>query len=102
MKEGVVSVFPNGKKHVHTTRSWDFMGFTQSVPRVNLVESNIVVGVLDTGIWPESPSFNDADLDPPPAGWKGQCQTSPDFQCNRSTQYTIILSFGKKKKSDLN
>ncbi|XP_031741167.1 cucumisin [Cucumis sativus] len=83
LKEGVVSVFPNGKKHVHTTRSWDFMGFTQSVPRVNQVESNIVVGVLDTGIWPESPSFNDTDLGPPPAGWKGQCQTSPDFQCNR-------------------
>ncbi|XP_038891007.1 cucumisin-like [Benincasa hispida] len=83
LKEGVVSVFPNGKKHVHTTRSWDFMGFTQSVPHVKQVESNIVVGVLDTGIWPESPSFNDADLDPPPAGWKGECQISPTFQCNR-------------------
>ncbi|XP_022957253.1 cucumisin-like [Cucurbita moschata] len=59
LKEGVVSVFPNEKKHVHTTRSWDFMGFTHNVPRVNQVESNIVVGVLDTGIWPESPSFND-------------------------------------------
>ncbi|KAG6600973.1 hypothetical protein SDJN03_06206, partial [Cucurbita argyrosperma subsp. sororia] len=63
--------------------SWDFMGFTRNVPRVNQVESNIVVGVLDTGIWPESPSFNDEGLDPPPKEWKGTCQISPDFQCNR-------------------
>ncbi|XP_022979186.1 cucumisin-like [Cucurbita maxima] len=82
-KEGVVSVFPNGKKHLHTTRSWDFMGFTKSVRRVKQVESNIVVGVLDSGIWPESPSFSDVGYGPPPAKWKGACQTSANFRCNR-------------------
>ena len=58
-KEGVVSVFLNQNNHLHTTRSWDFLGFPQNVGRVPQLESNIVVGVLDTGIWPESPSFND-------------------------------------------
>ncbi|XP_038892474.1 cucumisin-like [Benincasa hispida] len=81
-KEGVVSVFPNGKKHLHTTRSWDFIGFTKDVPRVKQVESNIVVGVLDSGIWPENPSFSDFGYGPPPAKWKGTCQTSTNFTCN--------------------
>ncbi|KAE8648003.1 hypothetical protein Csa_021395 [Cucumis sativus] len=82
-KENVVSVFPNEKKHLHTTRSWDFMGFTQKAPRVKQVESNIVVGVLDSGIWPESPSFSDVGYGPPPPKWKGACQTSANFHCNR-------------------
>ncbi|KAG9149482.1 hypothetical protein Leryth_020521 [Lithospermum erythrorhizon] len=58
--KGIVSIFPSTKKQLHTTRSWDFMGFTQQVNRSTL-ESDIIVGVLDSGIWPESESFNDAD-----------------------------------------
>ncbi|KAJ6772694.1 PROPROTEIN CONVERTASE SUBTILISIN/KEXIN [Salix koriyanagi] len=77
----VVSVFPNRKKKLHTTRSWDFMGFPQEVQRTN-VESNIIVGMLDTGIWPESESFNDAGFGPPPIKWKGSCQVSSNFSCN--------------------
>eukprot|EP00258_Populus_trichocarpa_P009604 XP_002316253.3 cucumisin [Populus trichocarpa] len=77
----VVSVFPNRKKKLHTTRSWDFMGFSQEVQRTN-VENNIIVGMLDTGIWPESESFNDAGFGPPPSKWKGSCQVSSNFSCN--------------------
>jgi hypothetical protein len=77
--EGVVSVFPNERKQPHTTRSWDFMGFSQHVRRVN-TESNIVVGMLDTGIWPESESFSDEGFGPPPKKWKGSCQ---NFTCNK-------------------
>ena len=76
-------MFPNEKKYPHTTRSWDFMGFTTNVPRVKQVESDIVVGVLDTGIWPESPSFSDVGYGPPPAKWKGACQASTNFRCNK-------------------
>lgn len=77
----VVSVFPNRKKKLHTTRSWDFMGFSQEVRRTN-VESNIIVGMLDSGIWPESESFKDAGFGPPPSKWKGSCQVSSNFSCN--------------------
>ncbi|KAI6669312.1 hypothetical protein NL676_004197 [Syzygium grande] len=31
--EGVVSVFPNQKNKLHTTKSWDFMGFSRQVDR---------------------------------------------------------------------
>ncbi|XP_038892506.1 cucumisin-like [Benincasa hispida] len=80
--EGVVSVFLNEMNVLHTTRSWDFLNFPQNIQRVNQVESNIVVGVLDSGIWPESPSFNDKGFDSPPSKWKGSCQAF-NFTCNR-------------------
>ncbi|KAK5795511.1 hypothetical protein PVK06_036779 [Gossypium arboreum] len=79
--EGIVSVFPNQMKQLHTTRSWDFMGFSKNVTRTNL-ESNIIIGMLDTGIWPESESFNDEGFGSPPKKWKGICQGSSNFTCN--------------------
>ncbi|GAU36233.1 hypothetical protein TSUD_214300 [Trifolium subterraneum] len=56
--DGVVSVFPNEKRHLLTTKSWDFIGLTQHARRQDY-ESDIIIGVIDTGIWPESASFND-------------------------------------------
>ncbi|KAH6805649.1 Subtilisin-like serine endopeptidase family protein [Perilla frutescens var. frutescens] len=79
--EGVVSVFPSMKKQLHTTRSWDFMGFPVNVQRTQ-TESDIIVGMLDSGIWPESQSFDDEGLGPPPRKWKGSCQSSSNFTCN--------------------
>ncbi|EEF38175.1 Cucumisin precursor, putative [Ricinus communis] len=80
--EGVVSVFPSEKKRLHTTRSWDFMSFSKHVRRSTVLESNIIIGMLDTGIWPESESFSDEDFGPPPTKWKGICQESSNFTCN--------------------
>ncbi|XP_024977621.1 cucumisin-like [Cynara cardunculus var. scolymus] len=77
--EGVVSVFPSRKNKVATTSSWDFLGFPLKVNR-STTESDIIIGVLDTGIWPESPSFSDQGYGPPPAKWKGICEAN--FPCN--------------------
>ncbi|XP_068493895.1 cucumisin-like isoform X3 [Phaseolus vulgaris] len=76
--DGVVSVFPNKKNELHTTRSWDFIGLSQSVERTS-TESDIIIGVIDSGIWPESDSFNDQGFGPPPKKWKGSCH---NFTCN--------------------
>ncbi|KAJ0729699.1 putative cucumisin [Helianthus annuus] len=78
--EGVVSVFPSQLKQLHTTRSWDFLGFPQDVKRAPL-ESDVIVGMLDTGVWPESDSFKDDGFGPPPSKWKGSCK-STNFTCN--------------------
>ncbi|OIV98691.1 hypothetical protein TanjilG_24862 [Lupinus angustifolius] len=80
--EGVVSVFPSRKLKLHTTRSWDFIGLPESVKRSLAIESDIVVGVLDTGIWPESDSFNDQGFGPVPKHWKGACVGGENFTCN--------------------
>ncbi|KAM0948336.1 putative cucumisin [Dioscorea sansibarensis] len=77
----VVSVFPSRHKQLHTTRSWSFMGFPVNVTR-NKYESNVIIGMLDTGIWPESQSFSDEGFSRPPSKWKGTCQSSSNFTCN--------------------
>ncbi|CAL1387438.1 unnamed protein product [Linum trigynum] len=80
---GVVSVFPNKINKLLTTRSWDFMGFSQQRARRTSLESDVIIGVFDSGIWPASESFHDDGLGPPPAKWKGSCQFPPNnFTCN--------------------
>jgi len=57
-------------------------GLWQRVGGVDAAGEGIVVGVLDTGITPEHPSFADAPAEgylgepfgPPPADWRGTCQ----------------------------
>ncbi|XP_061341727.1 subtilisin-like serine-protease S [Gastrolobium bilobum] len=88
---GVVSVFPNSKRKLHTTHSWDFIGLLDKKTMENKGfstknQENIIVGFIDTGIWPESPSFRDSDMPPVPRGWKGHCQLGEAFNassCNR-------------------
>jgi hypothetical protein len=63
------------------------------------VGENVVIGVIDTGIWPEHPSFSDetdlghdppnVDRDlaygPPPSTWHGRCESGEQFSqqdCN--------------------
>ncbi|XP_010270603.1 PREDICTED: subtilisin-like protease SBT5.3 [Nelumbo nucifera] len=88
---GVVSVFPNLKRTLHTTHSWDFMGLVSDeemeIPGYSTKnQENVIIGFIDTGIWPESPSFSDYDMPPVPSRWKGQCQAGEEFNassCNR-------------------
>ncbi|KAJ6411973.1 hypothetical protein OIU84_005108 [Salix udensis] len=92
---GVVSVFPDPVYQLHTTRSWDFLKYGTDV-KIDLSpnsDSNlssrgndVIIGILDTGIWPESKSFSDKDMDPIPSSWNGTCVKAQDFNssnCNR-------------------
>ncbi|XP_024011857.1 subtilisin-like protease SBT4.11 [Eutrema salsugineum] len=82
--EGVVSVFPNKKLKLQTTASWDFMGLKEGkgTKRNPTVESDTIIGVFDSGIWPESESFSDKGFGPPPKKWKGTCAGGENFACN--------------------
>ncbi|GMY10997.1 subtilisin-like protease SBT4.3 [Fagus crenata] len=81
-RKEVVSVFPSKNYHLHTTRSWDFIGLSETIKRKPTVESDVIIGVIDTGIWPESESFNEEGFGPPPKKWKGECKGGKNFTCN--------------------
>lgn len=88
---GVIRVIPNRLYNLQTTRSWDFLGLSSHSPNNVLHRGNmgegIIIGVLDTGIWPESKSFIDDELGPIPSRWKGHCESGDQFNpkthCNR-------------------
>ncbi|XP_015933960.1 CO(2)-response secreted protease [Arachis duranensis] len=91
-KPGVVSVFPDPILKLHTTRSWEFLKYQTQVKidslptAANSQSSDTIIGILDTGIWPEAESFVDTGMDPVPSRWKGTCMKSTDFNssnCNR-------------------
>ncbi|KAJ6714186.1 SUBTILISIN-LIKE PROTEASE SBT3.18 [Salix viminalis] len=90
--KGVISVFRSRVLKLHTTRSWDFIGLTLYSSEVTPLQltygDDVVVGVFDTGIWPESESFKEEPgLGPIPSSWKGKCVEGEDFEpkkdCNR-------------------
>ncbi|XP_042485690.1 subtilisin-like protease SBT3.10 [Macadamia integrifolia] len=94
---GVVRVFPNRIHKLQTTRSWDFLGLNPHdkyqnnlLSKANMGEGTII-GVIDSGIWPESKSFNDDNMGPIPSHWKGICQTGADhsFKCNKNNKKLI-------------
>ncbi|KAJ8756064.1 hypothetical protein K2173_024611 [Erythroxylum novogranatense] len=87
----IIAVIPERVRQVQTTRSPEFLGLKTTDSAGLLKESDfgsdLVIGVIDTGIWPERASFHDRDLGSIPAKWKGVCVSGKDFDatsaCNR-------------------
>ena len=89
---GVVRVWADELRQPTTDNSPDFLGLSAPGGLWNkgYLGEDVIVGVIDTGIWPEHPSFSDQiDLadrpgesgkrtrayGPPPDDWYGDCQS---------------------------
>ncbi|KAF8050751.1 hypothetical protein N665_1891s0001 [Sinapis alba] len=86
----VVNVIPDSFYKLKTTRTWDYLGLSASSPKNLLNETNmgeqIIIGIIDTGVWPESEVFNDNGIGSVPSHWKGGCQSGEMFNsshCNK-------------------
>ncbi|CAI5975069.1 unnamed protein product [Closterium sp. NIES-64] len=85
----VASVRPSARKRLFTTESPTFLGMNSagSLWPANGGQAKAgdgtVIAIVDTGIWPEHPSFSDTEFSSSrPAGWSGKCDTTKDFKCN--------------------
>lgn len=88
---GILSVLPEIKYELHTTRTPSFLGLDRSAdffPESNAM-GDVIVGVLDTGVWPESKSFDDNGFGPIPASWKGECESGTNFSSNNCNRKLI-------------
>lgn len=80
-------------------------GLWERLGGVGASGEDVIVGVVDSGIWPESPSFSDRERQgrpvpshqngvqvygPPPARWKGSCQAGPGFEPARHCNHKLI------------
>ncbi|KAH7283837.1 hypothetical protein KP509_34G026100 [Ceratopteris richardii] len=85
---GMLSVAEDGILQLQTTRTPEFMGLSSShgIWPASKYGEDVIIGVMDSGIWPERESFDDKTLGPVPSRWKGGCDPIPDFHgtvCNR-------------------
>ncbi|KAG6480859.1 hypothetical protein ZIOFF_057447 [Zingiber officinale] len=93
--EGIISVFPSKTLKLRTTRSWDFLNFSQRVNRNPTLESDIIIGMIDTGIWPESKSFSGQGLRPPPRKWKGHGTHTASIAAGRTVSHASLYGLAK-------
>ncbi|XP_060207190.1 subtilisin-like protease [Lycium barbarum] len=74
--EGFISAHSEKVLDLYTTHSVSFMGLHQNMGFWN--DSNygkgVIIGVIDSGIFPDHPSFSDDGMPLPPAKWKGKCE----------------------------
>ncbi|XP_020548622.1 subtilisin-like protease SBT1.4 [Sesamum indicum] len=75
-KKGFISARPQQVLQLHTTHTPNFLGLHQNAGlwKDSNYGKGIVIGILDTGIFPDHPSFSDEGMPPPPAKWKGACE----------------------------
>lgn len=102
----VVAVHPDEARKLDTISTSTFLGLTapggvwsQTVAGLAVKGEDIIIGVVDGGVWPESPAYADRvsggvpvfsggslAYGPPPAGWSGSCQAAegftPALHCN--------------------
>lgn len=83
----VVGVYRERVMQLQTTHTPELLGLNQSLglwPESNYGEG-VIVGMIDSGVFPESPSFSDHLMSPVPARWKGTCVPGANFtaaNCN--------------------
>uniref|UniRef100_A0A5B6YUA7 Subtilisin-like protease SDD1 n=1 Tax=Davidia involucrata TaxID=16924 RepID=A0A5B6YUA7_DAVIN len=75
-KDGFVSASPERMFRLQTTHTPRFLGLHQEMGfwKESNFGKGVIVGVLDTGVLPDHPSFSDEGMPPPPAKWKGKCE----------------------------
>ena len=110
----VASITPDEQVHVVTNYTPTFLGLDQpgglweQLGGQEHAGEDVIVGVIDTGIWPENLSYADrVDADgrptfdtsarlaygPPPARWKGVCQIGEGFTASHCNNKLIGARF---------
>ncbi|PKU64577.1 subtilisin-like protease SBT1.6 [Dendrobium catenatum] len=101
----VLAVFQDRLRYVHTTRSPQFLGLRnkQGLWSDSDYGAEVIVGILDTGVWPERRSFSDRNIGPVPSRWRGTCETGENFPgsiCNRKLVGARFFSRGHDASAD--
>ncbi|KAF3442387.1 hypothetical protein FNV43_RR16303 [Rhamnella rubrinervis] len=78
-KEGFVSSQLERTLSLQTTHTPKFLGLLKQHQGLGFWNRSnygkgVIIGVVDSGIFPDHPSFRDEGVPPPPAKWKGKCE----------------------------
>ena len=84
----VISVTKDEKRALDTATTPAFIGLAGAGgfwQTTGAKGEGVIIGMVDSGIWPESPSFSGAGFGPIPPRWSGACATGDQFtaaNCN--------------------
>lgn len=78
-----------------TTRTYKFLGLNTAsgIWPASKYGEDAIIGVVDSGMWPESPSFRDEGLTGIPARWKGTCEAGQEFNSSHCNKKIIGARF---------
>ncbi|KAF5186260.1 Subtilisin-like protease [Thalictrum thalictroides] len=85
---GHIATYPEQFGQLHTTHTSKFLGLKNHAGLwpAGSFGDDMIIGIIDSGIWPESESFNDHGMPPVPSRWRGNCERGTEFNssnCNR-------------------
>ncbi|GFS38532.1 subtilase family protein [Actinidia rufa] len=100
--DAVLGVYEDTIYSLHTTRTPEFLGLDpqlglwagHSPQELNQASQDVIIGVLDTGVWPESKSFDDSDMPAVPSRWQGECESGPDFD-SKLLEQSVLARFAR-------
>ncbi len=93
---GVLSVVPDELRHLDTSSTPTFLGLSGPggfYATTGAKGEDVVIGIVDTGIWPEHPSLDATGFGPAPAGWSGTCAVGAGFTAANCSNKLIGARF---------
>ncbi|KAJ3687030.1 hypothetical protein LUZ61_016194 [Rhynchospora tenuis] len=102
---GCTSIIPAGKPlqqaTTHTPHLLHLNGLKGLWKRTKNMGEGIIIGILDSGITPGHPSFDDKGMAPPPAKWKGHCDFNSTICNKKIIGAKSLLKVGAEEKKHI-
>ncbi|URD82750.1 subtilisin-like protease [Musa troglodytarum] len=88
--------YPSRVYRLQTTHTPEFLGLrlpSHGMWNESNMGEGIIIGLLDTGVTPGHPSYDDHGMPPPPAKWKGRCDLNASACNNKLIGARSFISY---------
>ncbi|KAK7267819.1 hypothetical protein RIF29_20498 [Crotalaria pallida] len=82
---GFLAAYPDRTATIDTTHTFEFLSLDSSsgLWHASNFGEDVIIGVMDSGVWPESESFKDVGMTKKiPKKWKGTCEVGQEFNAS--------------------